>query len=797
MFGVSAQVGSVVGKVIDEPTGHPLEYTTATLKSKVDSSLVTGCVADSNGSISLNSVPYGEYFLSLNFMGYKPMVIDSVELSNESPMVNLSAIYLKSDNSLEQVEIVTDKAVFENRIDKKVFNASESDVGKGGNGLDLMRNVPLVTVDQNDNILLRGDANVTIFIDGRPSAIPVSDLLKQIPGTSIDRIELITNPSAKYDPEGMSGIINVILKKEKMQGMNGSLSVSGGYSKFYKSNNSLTLNYRKDKLNISSRIGYSKRKIWFGGSLQRNVLLGDTLWDILEQEDYGERINGGLSGRIGVDYFLNDKNTLYLSASTNRGSNDGSRLVEYNNVDGDENLLSYSAREGNINAPNTSYDFNGGWQKTFNKPDHTLDIDLSVSTFDMLADERLRQDFYGGNNDFYLTQFQNTLAASKFNTYLGKVDYTLPITDSIQLESGFHYTHRYSDNDFFSESGLVDSELTEDTLISNNFTYLQATYAPYITLSKQFKKLGVKAGLRAEQTETSAEMVTTSESFSNDYFMLFPSVHLNYKLKNNSELQLSYSKRINRPQRGQLNPFTNYSDPLVLERGNPFLLPEVIHVNELSYLKYWKKLTLNASAYYRLITNLIRRNLSYEGTQSLVTYANLGKSSLAGGDLILTYKPLPGVRIMSTTNVWNTATEDTAFANGSKLNLTGVNSSLMASAQLKKGWSMQLWSSFSPRQKVLQGEIIANYGGGFAIAKSMLKNKGRLTVSFVDVFKTRRFGFEGTETDEYAFNSYRNWESRSVYVNFNYSFGKIVPSKSKRAGKNMDSSDDKEIPDMQ
>ncbi|CAG5081979.1 TonB-dependent receptor domain-containing protein [Parvicella tangerina] len=791
-----AQNGAVIGKVTDDLEKQPLEYATVALRSTADSSLITGTITNTEGEFILEKIPFGSYYLVVDFIGFRSTVINDVNLSADQPSFNASAIELKTGSELTELEVTGEKSLIENHIDKKIFNASQSEVSKGGNGIDLMRTVPLITVDENDNISLRGDANVTIFIDGRPSAIPIADLLKQIPASSIDKVELITNPSAKYDPEGTSGIINIILKKEKMVGFNGTFSTSFGYSKFHKTNNSLALNYRNKKWNVSSTMGLSNRKIWFGGDLDRDVLLGDTLWDRLRQTDYGERSNTGLSGSLGIDYFLNDKNTLYASYSINHGQNDGERLVNYTNIDENGATLSYSERLGIIDVPSNNQTLNFGWQKTFKNPGHTLDLDVNLSSYGSLADERLTQDYFI-NDDVVATTYQNTLSDNRFDTYLAKLDYVYPINDSTKLEAGFHFTHRKGQIDFYSESGIAEDSISPDTALINDFSYTQDVYAPYITLSKQFGKFSAKAGIRAEQTNTLSHLITTDDKFTNDYFMLFPSVYLSYKFNETTEMQLSYGKRINRPEQQQLNPFTNYSDPLVLQTGNPFLQPEVIHVNELNFTKYWKKFNINASGYYRLINNLIRRNLSYSGVQSTVSYTNLGKSSLYGGDLILTVTPVKGVRIMSTTNVWNTATNDPEFSNGETINLMGLTSSLTVSGRFGKGWSAQLWSSITPKQTVLQGSIIPNYGAGFAVGKSILNNKGRLTLSFIDVFKTRRFGFEATPLPHYTFTSNRRWESRSAYVSFSYSFGKVVQGKKKRATKDNDSSDDISIPDMQ
>lgn len=716
---IYAQSGKISGKIIDNADETAIEFGTITLFASQDSTVVSGTVSSEDGSFLLDKLPFGNFYLRANFIGYDAFIVSDIKLDASNAVTDLGAIKLSLSNELGTVDVTAQKSAFETRIDKKIFHADQSLVAKGGTGPDLLRQVPSITVDQNDNILLRGDGNVTILIDGRPTAMSPGELMKQIPASAIDQVELITNPSAKYDPEGMSGIINIVLKKNKLSGFNGSLNTSVGYSRFPKANGSLALNYRNDKINLSGNYSYNYRQTWFGGDLSRDVLI-DTVWDRLRSDDYGERINQSHTARVGMDYFINEKNTFYLSGSYNAGFNDGSRDVNYRNLTADDLIRDYSLRTGNIDAPSENKTFNTGWQKTFKKPDHTLDLDLNYTVATLTTDERLSQAFYNSEDINYFNTFQNTAENNKGTNLLSKLDYVLPISDSLTLEAGFHFTSRTADNAFYSESGLENNALLPDTNLNNSFNYLQQVYASYVTLGKQFKKIGIKAGLRAENTFTTSELINTSEVFNNDYFELFPSVHLSYKTTRNSEFQVSYSKRINRPRTDQLNPFTNYSDPITLQVGNPFLRPEIIHVNEVSYLKYWQKFNINATLYYRLITDLIRRNLTYDGILSVVSHTNLGQSSLSGGDLNLTFLPLKGMRIMSSTSFWNTSTVDADLTGGERYNYFGLQTSLQGFYQMKKGWSTQIWGSYAMPMNVVQGVVAANYGCGFAVQKRIV-----------------------------------------------------------------------------
>ncbi len=798
-FVSNAQTGNINGVVVDYNDDSPIEYTTISLHRLADSTLLSGAVTNPEGLFEMSNIPYGKYFLKVKFIGYQTQFINNVQLSGSAPNFVAGPVKLKnSDGGLKEVTVTTEKGLVENKIDKKVFNADKSLTSKGGTGLDLLRDVPSVDVDESENITLRGDAKVTILIDGRPSSMPVSQLLKQIPATAIEKVEIITNPSAKYDPEGMSGILNIIMKKNKTKGFNGNVVGSVGYGYTPKTNGSIGLNYRSSKVNLYTNYNFNYGLTEYGGVQNRRVLLGDTLWDHLLVDDVGEYLRRSNYVKTGIDWFANDNNTIYLSGTYSKDNGLGIRTVNYTNYDTDENVSFTSVRNGTIVAPNKSLNLNGGWQKTFKNKENTLDLDLTYSNNYSNADETLDETYFdNGNNQLGDVGYQNTYGVNDFSLMLGKLDYVLPINDSTTLEAGFHFTGRRSANEFNSESKTGDGDFVFDSLISNSFRYDQDTYAAYMTFGKQINKIGVKGGLRAEQTYTGSRLLSSDNEFANNYFQLFPSFHLSYRTDNNSEFQWSYSKRINRPQIQMLNPFTNYSDPYTLEIGNPYLKPELIHVGEMNYMKYFTKFSINSSVYYRYITNLTRKYLYNEGEISYVSYTNLGNSSITGADLTLSYALGKSTKINSTTNFWYSSITDELLTGGVKKNLPGLQTNLRVTTRLKKGWTTQIGGFYTPRRNVIGGEIIAMYGVAISAQKMILKNKGSLSVRVRDVFNTREFMFIADPRTDYTFTSARNWESRTIYVTFSYSFGKMVKGKQKRRGSSNDSSDDLVIPGMQ
>lgn len=777
-----AQSGSVSGVVFDASDQQNIEFATVTLFSSSDSVLIGGSVTSPEGVFFINEIPIGEFYLRVSFIGYQQLTIDNLRISEEQPTLDLDSIAL-TPIDLDGVEVISNSAIFETKIDKKIFNADQSMLSKGGTGLDLLRQIPTIIVDQNDNIFLRGDGNVLILIDGRPTSLPANQLLKQMPATAIQKVEIITNPSAKYDPEGMSGIINVILKKSKAVGLNGSANATFGYGRYPKYVGGLSLSYKSSKLSVFGSFNGSNVKYWVRDVQDRSVLLADTTWDILRSlGEYDGYYFSGF-GNFGVDYYVNDKNTVYISgmAFTNESGYDG--FLNYEDFNENEFLESSSIRNVNAITPGFGYTLNGGWQKNFKKDAHTLDIDVNYSIADDAREEEYKHDYYDNSNSFTTTNYQNTGTFQRYKILLAKIDYAQPFDNEMNLEAGFHFTGRNTNNRQTSESAGLDAIFSPDTSINNEFNYNQNTFAPYLTISKQFKKIGLKAGVRAEQTLTLGILKNTGEEHVEDYFKLFPSVHMSYKTKKRAEFQLSYSRRINRPDFYFLNPFYGYWDIYTIERGNPFLKPEIIDVVELNFMQFWEKFNISSSVYYRNISNSIRRNLTNEDELTFITYDNLGSSHLVGGDLTLTFLPVKNMRIISSSNVWSNTTRDVVLTQGERRTYYGLNTNIFAMIDLKKGWSFQLSGNYAPRQAIIQGAIYPNFMAGFAIGKQLFKNKANLNISLFDIFKTAQYTFESEDINNFNLYMKTTRESRSIYITFTYNFGKMIDGKYKRDSK--------------
>lgn len=790
-----AQTSSISGVVLDDSDSLKVEFASVILFSSVDSTMVDGIITNSDGFFVLEGIPDGTYYLKVKFIGYELLFIENLKLNADNPTVNLGVLTLKP-SALAAIEVTGNASVFEVKIDKKIFNAEKSMISKGRNGLDFLRQIPTISVDQNDNILLRGDANVTVLIDGRPTALPANQLLKQMSASLIEKVEIITNPSARYDPEGTSGIINIILKREDTVGFNSTINGTLGYGIFPKIDGGINLNYRNKKLNIYGNYAAYFQKHW-SRDIQNVSSISDSIYDGLRSNEYYENTSMAHNGSIGLDYFLNDYNTFYLSGSRYIYEADYLGNVEFLDMDINEGLQSRSNRLMNIDTPGSGFTLNTGWQKNFKKEGNTLDLDLNFNQSDNPERELYTHDYFDNANNLLTTNYQRTDNYYLYQTLLGKLDYVINIDSSIQIETGFHFTGRYSNLKLDSRSALADGVFTPDTNISNQFDYDQETYAPYFSLSKQFKKVGLKAGVRAEQTFTDGFLITTDEKFEDDYFKLFPSVHLSYTTEKNSEFQISYSKRINRPEYDQLNPFNGFWDLYTIERGNPDLRPEIIHVNELNYIKFWEKFNISGSIYYRYITNLIRRKLSNDGVYSLIQYVNLGTSSLSGGDVSIAYMPIDKLRIMATTTIWNSSTKDNELTNGERESFFGFFNNFYITYKAKKGFSFETWGSYSPKVTTFQGEFKSYYTFGLGIGKQIFNEKGSINFTCNDILKSQHFTFISAPTPNYNFYSKSTMETRTFFLTFSYSFGKIVDGKNRRFGDQNDGSDSIITPDIE
>lgn len=780
-------IGKIKGVVLDNNSKQAVEFATIALYKLKDSSLVNGVVAGEKGNFQLSELPFGRYFMKINFIGYKQLVIDTIAIRPKAVEIDLGHIKLKSNTEqLGEVEVAAEKSTLQLGIDRKIFNVEKSIVSEGGSVNDVLQSIPSVSVDIDGNVSLRGSGNVTVLIDGKPSGITGSSraaILQQIPASSIESIELITNPSAKYDPDGMSGIINIITKKNKLNGFNGSVSVGAGTGDKY--NAAAALSYRNSKINVYANYGFrSNNKTGDGTAFRQNYFTDTTFFLRQNNRSLNKNISHNIKG--GLDFYINDKNTIGGSVMYNTGSEKSNETINFFEADLNDITGASYARDVNTDEVPISIDYNLNYRKTFTKPKQELLFDATYSDASGKKNERYVERDYMLKYDYKnATPFkQNIITNTKNTIFTGQVDYVQPLKSQMKWELGAKTTMRDINSDFKSDVfNYTSNDFQLDSNLSNNFIYTENIYAAYSTFSGTIKNFGYQLGLRAEEANTLSNSVTTNETFSNNYFNFFPSVHLAQKFAKEQELQVSYSRRINRPNIRNLNPFKDYSDPYNIRFGNPYLKPEYTNSYELSYLKYFKKGVITATAYYRQTDGVIQRYKTVsDSTSSFITFINLDKSQSSGLELILK---------TDITKWWNI----TFSANGFQTIIDGSNVQadlqnenlsyivkLLSNMRVWKNMDIQVTANYNGPTATLQGEVKSMFTMDLGLKKEIFKNAS-LSLNITDLTDARKMQIVANNDPTFYQEMNRKKESRIATLTFSYRFGKMSESKKGRQDK--------------
>ena len=769
----------ISGTIVDND--QPVGYATISVLSLPDSALVTGAISNEKGEFEITGVKKGNYLLKVDFLGYSSIYKNIGEIKSNTNVGNISLA--QSAQKLEAVTISGQQRIMEVQIDKKVYNVDKDPSTTGATGLEVLQNAPSVEVDVDGNISLRGDEGVNILVNGRPLNMPAKQFLEQTPAANIEKIEVITNPSAKYNPEGTTGLINIILKKNTQKGLNGSVSTSFGYGFYAKNNNSINLNYRVNKINAFINLGNNNSKRGSGGTTDRSFSLGNdsTNNQFIDEDNYN--INKGYNIKSGIDYFHNSNNVFYITAGANSGGNTGLSKMNSSFFDNSgENLNSYSNRTSNTEFNNSSFNLNAGWQKKFKKQGHTLDLDLNYSEDSSDSFEDNEEIFKNGSDaSVFRTSKNQQRQNSNGSLFFAKLDYALPINDSLKLEAGLNYTNNIPENtlnQFNYNDSLSDFELDRNT--SNTFGFTRYILAFYSTLSYKQNKWGYKLGLRAENTTRDTE--AGGENFNKKYLSFFPSGYVSYQINKTTTIQASYSRRLQRPRLRQLNPFISSTDPYNTRNGNPDLNPEFINIFEFGATNYWKKYSLTSTVYHRKTNDLIRRflTLSEDGVNN-VSFKNQSESSAYGAEFILGYTPNKKFRANINFNGWVNKFVLDSTDQGGNNTLKSYNINSMASYSFNMGLSVQANLRYNARYRVQQGVIDPRYGLDLSARLPVLNKKGTIAVRATDILNTRNFAFRSENLD-YEFDILRKWETRVVYLSFTYSFGKRFKGREQKRG---------------
>lgn len=764
----------LTARVIDANSTQAIEFATVSLFRMPKDTLIGGIVTNANGSFELENLRPGKYKMVIAFMGYKSLVIDTLVLRKLEER-DLGNIALGSNEKvLREVTIETQQDMVKNTIDKKVFDAGKLAIANGGSANDVLTQVPTVSVDIDGNISLRGSGNVTILIDGRPSGMSGAGragVLSGIPASAIESVEVITNPSAKYDPDGMSGIINIVLKKNKLQGTNGNASISAGTNNKY--NGNISYNLRKKKVNIYTNYSFRYNERYGRGDVKRTTYMGDSAIYLI-QKNNSDNLNRNHSAKVGMDYNASKLATFGFNVTMNYENKTEQEKLVNNSVNESTQLASAFNRYTNNPSDGLSQDYNLNYRQKFKNPKQLLSVESNYSINNNFSNSMYQQEnFWEDYHEIIPYWFyQNNRSNTDFSINSNTIDFESPLFKNGKIESGLKNTNREIDNDFYSETfnNSVGSFLADDSL-NNRFVYNENIYAAYTSYGQTIGKWSYKAGLRAEQANTKSTLINNNSSFVNNYFNVFPTAFLNRKINDEQELQLNYGRRINRPGTRQLSPFTDYSNPLILRVGNPYLNPEYTHNLELSYLYNFKKINFSTTVFYRKTVDLIMRNISINSNnQTIVTFTNLGSSENMGIETVSRIELYKWWNITANINGFQTVIQGTNQDGEINTSNLSWNAKFLSNMLLKKGWSLQASGLYNARNIMAQGTILPMSQVDFALKKDVFKNKGTFTLSVTDIFDQMRFRIN-TSGSNFSQEVERKRETRVATLTFNYRFG--------------------------
>lgn len=750
--------GSISGHVFDQTLKEGIPYATIALKE--NDQVITGVMTDDKGDFIIKNLPLKKYTVEVAFIGYKTST--SVADLTQTKDLNLGQIFLEEESILlEGVEIVAEQSTIEQKIDRKVINVGRDLLTAGATASEIMNNIPTVNVDQDGNISLRGNQNVRVLVDGRPTNIEPAQLLKQIPSSSIKRIELITNPSAKYNPEGMSGIINIILHKNSNDRFNGSFNAGITFGEVPKFNNSLNMNYRTGRVNFFGTGGGNIGEYLNNGNIYRIDQNSRNLIDISND-------NESWLYKLGMDYFINDKNTISFFISQNFLEGEGTvntyTLYPDNNFDDITQFSKYL-------TDNKTTTYNLAYKYLINDSGHTLDFEGNFNTYEQPQNATFNTIVENIGESVYQDVIKDKRDLLTLN-----LDYVNPLSETSKLELGAEVRTTRSENHYQTDNALNPNQ-------ESKYNYDMDIYSAYATFGQNFEKFSYQLGARFESFSVEARLAD-EVIYEDDYFTLYPSAFVSYSLNDKNSLQMSYSRRVDRPNLNQTKPIREFATPTVTGLGNPELAPQFTNSIELNYTRRLEKGTVTAGVFYRNIQDEINRTFySDEQTENpndfIMSYANFDDNSAYGFEISANYRPTkwwdlqPAIDFSSISQkgiiqVYNPET-DTSDFQMVEVDVNAFNARINNNFKVTKSLTLTLFGFYRGAVDGVQNHSKEMYKIDSGARYSMLDNKLTFSLRFNDMFNTLRYRF--TSTNPFAANGEFTWESRTVYFGINYMFG--------------------------
>lgn len=752
----------ITGKVIESNNNLPVEYATISILDNNSKTPLTGTITSENGTFSLKTSAK-DFYIEISFMGYETKTFKDFKIVKNK--IDLKTIILSEDNeALDEVVIRAEKSQLEFRLDKRVFNVGTDLSSTGTSSLEVLNNIPSVNVNIEGEVSLRGSQGVQILINGKPSVLASADgnALGSITADMIEKIEVITNPSAKYDAEGTSGIINIVLKKSEKKGINGSATLNVGVP----NSNSfgLSINKRTEKFNLFSQLGFGLRTYPDERKSINQDLVNNITITSSGDSEFDEKFSNIL---LGADYHINENNIVTLSGSYAYEVEDQFSKTNFRQTDASNSTNDTWLRDEKTEADNPKLRYELQYKKNFNRhEDQSLLFSALGSSFrkDQFSDFE-NTTISGNSNGFQ----QETRTDYTLEDYTFKLDYTHPFLEKYTIETGSQYVINSVSNDFAvsdSDNGI----LVNNPDLTNIFDFDQKVLGVYTTAAYEGDIWGIKLGVRLEHTNLITLLETTNERNENDYTNLFPSIHTSYKVNDDFSLQAGYSKRIRRPGLRELNPFSNIRNNFSISAGNPDLQPEYTDSYEITSIHKIGKASLNFSLYNRYTIDVVERIATFEDNVSLSRPENVGTNTTTGFEANGKYAPNKWFSINGDFNI--NYFSRIGFFETTNFDFKGNQwaTSITTKFKLPAEFDLEISGDYRSKFKTVQSEIADNLFADLGLRKKILKGKVILNLSIRDVFASRIDQTTTTQPDFYLFNSRQR--GRFVTFGMSYGFGK-------------------------
>ncbi len=753
---------TITGTIQNEVNQQPVEFATIMVANKDSGEALTGTTTGSDGTFTLN-VESTNIYVEVSFIGYKPRTFRDLTVSNGK--IDIGTIQLSEDSqALDEVVVRGERSRTEFKLDKRVFNVGQDLTSAGASALEVLNNVPSVNVSIEGQISLRGSAGVQILVDGKPSVLAdqESNALGTITADMIESIEVITNPSAKYEAEGTSGILNIILKKEEKRGLNGSISLNTGVPDNHSVG--ISLNRRTEKFNLFTQLGVGYRSIpEFSETINRDLINNTTV-----TSDGTEYRNETFYNIIlGTDYHIDPYNVITLSGNFAYEVESQPSQYDFALLDGNNSVVSEWNRQETTEATNPKWQYELQYAKEFkNNEDHKLLLSATGRFFGKDQASEFINTAVSGEN---FNNDQQTETEYQQADYTFKLDYTNPLTKQITLETGAQYVINDVGNDFTVREFQDGTLVTIDEL-TNNFEWNQKVLGVYGTGAYEDEKWGVKFGLRAENTDLSTLLTNTNESNNQNFTNLFPTFHTSYKLAENISVQGGYSRRIYRPRLWDLNPFFNIRNNFNIRVGNPDLLPEFTDSYEITSIFNLKKASINTSVYHRYTTDVVERVSTFENNVNTTMPMNIGTDQTTGFEVNGEYSPTNWLKLNGDFNL-NYFIREGEFQEQS-FDFTGDqwSSRITSKIALPANFDLELIGNYQSGFQTVQSEVSGFAFADIGLRKKMLDGKAVVNFSVRDAFASR---IRESVIDQPEFYLY-SFEQRGRFITlgFSYGFGK-------------------------